>query len=88
MIHIEKPTEEKLLKLDVRSWPVWEKEESEFPWFYDEAETCYILEGEVTVTPENGPPVRFGKGDLVIFDEGLRCNWNIIKAIKKHYRFG
>ena len=88
MIHIEKPTEEKLLKLDVRSWPVWEKEESEFPWFYDEAETCYILEGEVTVTPENGPPVSFGKGDLIIFDEGLRCNWNIIKAIKKHYRFG
>jgi hypothetical protein len=88
MIHIEKPTEEKLLKLDVRSWPVWEKEESEFPWFYDEAETCYILEGDVSVTPENGAPVSFGKGDLVIFDEGLRCTWKINKAIRKHYKFG
>lgn len=88
MIHVEKPTEEKLVKLDVRSWPVWEKEESEFPWFYDEAETCYILEGDVQVTPENGAPVSFGKGDLVIFDEGLRCTWKINKAIRKHYKFG
>jgi len=88
MIHIEKPTEEKLLKLDVRSWPVWEKEESEFPWFYDEAETCYILEGDVQIIPEDGVPVSFGKGDLVIFEEGLRCTWKINKAIRKHYKFG
>jgi uncharacterized cupin superfamily protein len=88
MIQIEKPTEEKLLKLNVRSWPIWEKEESEFPWFYDETDTCYLLEGEVTVTPENGTPVSFKKGDLVIFDKGLRCNWNVTKAVKKHYRFG
>lgn len=88
MIHVEKPTEETLVKLDVRSWPVWEKEESEFPWFYDEAETCYILEGDVLVTPENGSPVRFGKGDLVTFDEGLRCTWKINRAVRKHYKFG
>jgi uncharacterized cupin superfamily protein len=40
------------------------------------------------VTPENGTPVSFGKGDLVIFDEGLRCTWKINKAIRKHYKFG
>ena len=72
MIHIEKPTEEKLQKLNVRSWPVWEKEASEFPWEYDEAETCYILEGDVVVTPDNGSPVTFGKGDLVAFPSGLK----------------
>ncbi len=88
MIHIEKPTEEKLEKLNVRSWPVWEKEVSEFPWFYDEKEICYILEGEVIVTPDNGTPVSFGQGDMVIFDEGLRCTWKINKSIRKHYQFG
>ncbi len=88
MITVEKPTEEKLFELNVRSWPVWEKEESEFPWFYDEAEICYILEGNVSVTPDNGTPVTFGKGDLVTFKEGLRCTWNIKKAIRKHYKFG
>lgn len=88
MITVEKPTEEKLLILKIRSWPIWEKEISEFPWSYDEKETCYILEGDVIVTPENGKPVSFGKGDLVVFSEGLKCRWKINKAVKKHYKFG
>lgn len=88
MIHVEKPTAEKLRTLGVDSWPVWEKEVSEFPWEYDEAETCYILEGEIVVTPETGAPVKFGKGDLVVFSAGLKCRWKIISAVKKHYRFG
>jgi len=88
MIHVEKPTEEKLLKLDVKSWPVWEKEISEFPWEYDEPETCYILEGDVVVTPDNGTPISFGKGDLVVFSSGLKCRWKINEAVRKHYKFG
>jgi len=88
MIHVEKPSEQKLNDLNVRSWPIWEKEVSEFPWQYDEKETCYILDGEVVVTPEKGTPVGFGKGDLVIFDKGLKCSWKINKAVQKHYRFG
>jgi len=88
MIHIEKPTKEKLESLDVSSWPIWEKEVSEFPWEYDESETCYILEGDVIVTPEKGTPVRFGKGDLVVFPSGLKCRWRINQPVRKHYRFG
>jgi hypothetical protein len=88
MIKVEKPAPEKLESLGVDSWPVWKKEVSEFPWEYDEKETCYILEGEVVVTPEGGAPVRFGKGDLVVFPEGLKCRWKINKAVRKHYRFG
>jgi uncharacterized cupin superfamily protein len=88
MIHVEKPTEEKLLSLGVRSWPVWEKEVSEFPWEYDETETCYILEGDVVVTPDKGAPVKFGRGDLVVFSRGLKCRWKISRAVRKHYKFG
>jgi uncharacterized protein len=88
MIHIEKPDEEKLLKLNVKSWPVWEKDVSEFSYEYDEKETCYLLEGDVIVTPSDGEPVRFGKGDLVVFKEGLKCKWKINKAVRKHYKFG
>lgn len=88
MIQVEKPSEETLKKLGVRSWPIWEKEISEFPWEYDETETCYLLEGEVVVTPERGTPVSFGKGDLVIFSKGLRCNWKINIPVRKHYKFG
>jgi len=88
MITIEKPSEEYLIKNNVRSWPVWQKEASEFQWEYDEKETCYILEGEVVVIPENGSPVKFGTGDLIVFPEGLKCRWKIIKDVRKHYKFG
>ena len=88
MIRKEKPSEEKLQKLNVKSWPIWEKEISEFPWEYDETETCYILEVDVLVTPEDGSPVSFGKGDMVVFPAGLKCIWKINKPVRKHYRFG
>jgi uncharacterized cupin superfamily protein len=88
MITVEKPTEEKLQKLNVRSWPIWEKEVSEFTWEYDETETCYILEGDVIVTPENGNPVKFGKGDFVVFPERLKCTWKVNSPVRKHFKFG
>ena len=48
-IKIEKPTEDKLKKLDVNNWTTWECEESKFDWEYDCDETCYILEGKVKI---------------------------------------
>lgn len=82
------PSEARLAELGVKSWGIWTKEASTFPWYYDMQETCYFLEGEVIVTPENGEPVAMGKGDLVTFAEGLSCTWEIKQAVKKHYSFG
>jgi uncharacterized cupin superfamily protein len=81
------PSKERLDGLGVFSWPIWEKEESEFPWHYDAEETCYLLDGEVTVTPEGGEPVTFGAGDLVVFPRGMSCTWKITQGVRKHYRF-
>lgn len=85
---VKDPGRKTLDSQGVFSWPIWEKEASEFPWSYDERETCYLLEGDVIVTPEGGEPVRFGKGDLVNFPAGMRCRWKILTAVRKHYRFG
>ncbi|MBW1807719.1 MAG: cupin domain-containing protein [Deltaproteobacteria bacterium] len=82
------PDDDQLEKLGVKSWPIWEKEESEFPWSYSDKETCYLLEGQVEVTPEGAEPVTFGKGDLVTFPKGMSCKWKITKAVRKHYTFG
>ena len=79
--------EARLSEMGVRSWPTWSKEVSTFPWHYDLAETCYFLQGEVTVTPEGGEPVRMGKGDLVMFPAGMACTWEIHEDINKHYEF-
>ena len=86
-ISVEKPSQAKLKDLKVFSWDIWTKEVSSFDWQYDEKEACYFLEGEVTVkTPYE--TVSFGKGDLVIFPQGLSCTWQVKKPVKKHYKFG
>ena len=88
-IKIERgPSKDRLDALGVTGWPIWTKEASEFPWSYDEQEICYFLEGDVEVVPEGGKPVRFGKGDLVTFPQGMSCTWKVKKPVKKHYRFG
>ena len=87
-IRIEKPGEEKLKSMGVSSWPIWEKEVSKFDWHYDEQESCYLLEGKVTVTTKEGKSVNFGVGDFVVFPKGLSCVWDIQAPVRKHYRFG
>ena len=81
------PAPAKLEVMGVYDWPIWQKEASTFPWAYDSNETCYILEGSVTVTPENGEPVTMGEADLVSFPKGMKCTWEIHTDIKKHYDF-
>ena len=85
-VKIKKPTEKEKKKAE--NWPIWEKEVSEFPWEYDEKETCLILEGDVEVTNEEGEKFRFKAGDLVEFPQGMKCTWKINKAVRKHYNFG
>lgn len=81
------PSPAKLDVMNIDYWPIWRKEVSEFPWTYDKTETCYFIEGEAIVTPENGEPVKMGESDLVIFPAGMSCHWKIIKPVKKHYTF-
>lgn len=86
-ITVERPTPERLSALKVATWPIWTKGPSTFDWHYDDQETCYFLEGEVTVRTAAGE-VAIGKGDLVTFPPGLDCTWRVKRAVRKHYRFG
>ena len=82
------PTERDLKKLDVESWGTWTKEVSEFDWSYDDTETCYLLEGDVEVTDsKTGEKIEFKKGDLVQFEKGLKCVWNVKKPVRKYFSF-
>ncbi len=85
---VREPDDELLDRQGVRSWPIWTCDPSEFPWTYDAEETCYILEGRVTVTPDGGEPVTVGAGDMVTFPRGMSCTWKVTSAIRKHYTFG
>lgn len=83
------PDAAKLEQLGVKQWPIWEKEVSVFPWYYDEKETAYILQGEVVVTSADGSEsVTIRAGDLVVFPAGLSCQWDVRQDLRKHYQFG
>jgi uncharacterized cupin superfamily protein len=82
---VKKPTYKE--QQEAQAWPIWTKEESTFPWEYDEKETCLILEGKAAVKCHQGV-VEFSAGDYVVFPAGLNCIWEIKEKIKKHYKFG
>ncbi len=88
MITVERGlSQEELEECGVFDWPIWEKEVSRFAWSYDEEESCYLLAGEVTVTPRGGTPVQLAAGDYVTFAAGLSCSWDIRVPVRKHYAF-
>jgi uncharacterized cupin superfamily protein len=72
----------------VFSWGTWGCGVSKFPWTYDSNESCYLLSGQVTVTPSDGsPPATFGKGDFVTFPAGMSCTWDVTEPVQKHFMF-
>jgi uncharacterized cupin superfamily protein len=85
-VKIERLTEDEKRKRGIDSWSIWEKEVSKFDWEYFGTEQCLILEGEVIVTTGQGE-YHIKAGDFVTFQDGLKCHWNITKAIRKHYNF-
>eukprot|EP01024_Parvocaulis_polyphysoides_P005645 TRINITY_DN11410_c0_g1_i1.p2 TRINITY_DN11410_c0_g1~~TRINITY_DN11410_c0_g1_i1.p2 ORF type:complete len:140 (-),score=20.44 TRINITY_DN11410_c0_g1_i1:426-794(-) len=82
------PSQDKLQSMGVQNWPIWSSEVAKFPWTYDDRETCYVLEGEVIVTPDGGEPVEIKKGDVAVFPKNMTCTWDVKSPIRKHYNFG
>ncbi len=85
-VKIEKLSPQELDSLNVKNWPIWEKEVSRFDWYYDSEEQCQILEGKVLVFAE-GEEYSIKAGDFVTFPKGMSCSWDVKKPIRKHYRF-
>ena len=85
-IIVKKPNDEELKNLGVTSWDTWGCDVSVFDWEYGETETCYVLEGEVTVKTEDDE-TTIKAGDLATFPKGLKCVWDVKAPIRKHFRF-
>jgi len=85
-IQINKLTESEIAKKEIKSWPIWSCEVSEFDWEYSEQESCLLLEGEVEVSSAF-ETVKLCVGDYVVFPKGLKCRWKVTKPVRKHYSF-
>ena len=77
-----------IIQYGIKNWPIWECEPRHFSWKYFEKEICLIIEGEAKIMTEKGESYLIKSGDLVEFPEGLSCEWQIIKSLKKHFRVG
>ena len=83
-ITVKKPTEQE--RAEMLKLPTWGCGVSKFDWYYDQEETCLLLEGEVEVI-HDGESTHFAAGDMVTFPQGLSCVWNVTKPVRKHYIF-
>lgn len=81
-------SQERLQQLGVDTWDDWSCGFSSFDWCYPQREVCYLLEGAVLVTPDDGAPVELQAGDLVVFPVGLNCHWEVLQPVRKRYRLG
>lgn len=86
MMKVWQPTSAEIKNTE--NWGTWKKEVSEFDWYYDEPEMCYILRGEASVFDKAGNSITFREGDMVKFEQGLKCIWKINKEIEKRFLFG
>jgi uncharacterized protein len=85
-VKVTTPSPEEVAKLNLYNWGEWECGVSTFPWSYDAEETCYIIEGHVTIETTEGK-IDFKKGDLVVFPKGLSCKWIVHQPVRKYYKF-
>ena len=85
---VKQPDQAFLESKGVFNWGTWGCDASNFPWSYEQSESCYLLKGQVTVTPKDGrAPATFGKGDFVTFPAGMSCTWDVTEAVQKHFMF-
>ena len=85
-IEIKQLSEQEINEMGIRDWPIWTKEVSKFDWYYDTKESCLILEGKIRVKTEL-EEVEVNPGDFVVFPKGLKCVWDVIEPVRKHYNF-
>jgi len=79
---------DRLEALGVHDWPIYASGVDDFEHRFAQDETCYVIEGEVTVTPRGGASFVFRKGDLATFARGTVVRWDMRVPFRKHYRLG
>lgn len=86
LVWVRKPTPKQ--KAVLESQPTWDHQAEVWPAHYDERqETFLVIEGEGSITTEDGKVFDFKAGDLVTCDRNFDCTWSVPKYIKKHYIF-
>jgi len=52
---------------------------------YSAPEFVHMIEGEITITPDGGKPVKVGPGDAFVVEKDFVGTWTIEKEVFKHF---
>ncbi len=52
---------------------------------YAAPEYVHMIEGEITITPDGGRPVKIGPGDAFVVESDFSGTWVIEKEVFKHF---
>ncbi len=61
---------------DVGKWTVDYRQRHEF---------CYLLEGHIVLTGEDGETITLKAGDAFVIPAGFKGTWEVIEPVTKHY---
>jgi uncharacterized cupin superfamily protein len=64
---------------------LWSCEPGQFTWTFTWDEFVRVLEGEVTITENDGESYKLRAGDLAHFPIGMTTRWDVSKTIKKFF---
>ncbi|PEY34521.1 methyltransferase [Bacillus cereus] len=82
---VKKISSQEYEQLGVDTWEHWENTTHKATWEVEEAESFYVLEGEVHITV--GDRVHTVTKDMVVsLPKGLVCIWDIPNYLKKVYK--
>ena len=84
-ITIKEVSKLEIEKYNILSWSIWSCYISSFDWELSEG-SCLIIQGEVIIKTKL-ETITISAGDFIIFLKGLKCHWQVIQPIKKHYTF-
>ncbi len=62
---------------------VWSCEPGSFKWDYTWDETIYFIEGEATITDQDGKSVTYRGGDMFFVPTGTSTTWEVTKPVRK-----
>lgn len=63
----------------------WEASLGTWHASYKFYEFVHLIEGQITITPDDKPAVTLRAGDGFVVEPGFRGTWAIEKPVKKHF---
>lgn len=66
---------------------IWQADRGKWRVVFTEAEFCYLIEGVIVVTGDDGSVETFKAGDAFVSPQGFTGTWDIIEPAKKYYAF-